>query len=375
MVGRCPVRYWVDRSAGDGTLRRLMEWHLLFCLSVHYAGRRLFRNTALAFFLISKVCVAQANTNTYEIASPAVDLVGELRIVSARASETLMDIARAHDVGHREIRLANPELDIWLPGEGSQVVIPSYFLLPNVPREGIVLNRSEMRLYYFHQDQRTGKSLVSTYPVGIGRADRQTPTASGRVTNKLHEPAWYPTKEIRADYAARGTTLDTKVPPGPDNPLGQYAITLDLPGYVIHGTNRPDGIGMLVSQGCVRLYPEDIEALVKQVALETRVSIVDQPQKVGLVDGKLVIEVHPPVYPENDRTQSDLFWRIAHLLQSRDQELGREINWDRVADVVQRADGIPAVVSGTGVNDALTDEAGLPVLDQRAISLRRIPED
>jgi L,D-transpeptidase ErfK/SrfK len=304
----------------------------------------------IALFLVSVLLMApELAAGTYPLA-PDVELVGEERITRSRESDTLMDIARAYKLGHQDIRMANPDVDIWLPGEGTRIVIPTRFVLPDAPREGMVLNRSEMRLYYYHADPEAGAPLVTTYPVGIGRVDRQTPTGRGHVIMKLEDPAWYPTENVRADYASRGKKLPHMIPPGPDNPLGKYAIMLDIPGYLIHGTNRPDGIGMRVSQGCVRLYPEDIEALIHKVPKGTPFTIVDQPYKVGIQDGELLIEVHPVVYPEGDRQgvseEQKLINRIVAVLDQRGDELKYPVDWERVTGAFRRANGMPAVVAG-----------------------------
>jgi len=275
-------------------------------------------------------------------------LAGETRMVVARHEQTLMDIAREQGLGYQEIRLANPGVDIWIPGEGTLINIPKRFLLPDAPRDGIVINRGEMRLYYYHDDPKTGAPQVTTYPMGIGRLDRQTPTGTSHITMKMEDPAWYPTENIRADHLERrGAELPRMVPPGPDNPLGRYAMMLDIPGYLIHGTNRPDGIGMRVSQGCVRLYPEDIEALVHMVPLQTPVHIIDQPIKVGLSEGVLVAEVHPSAYEEESKFDRErrLVQRISDLLHERREELEGSVDWDWVTEVAQRADGMPYVVS------------------------------
>lgn len=308
-----------------------------------------FRTNRLVIAIALLLQVVAADAATYSLASGQDALIGQVKTIPARAKDTLMDIARRHDLGHREIRRANPDVDIWIPGEGTSVTIPSQFLLPDAPREGIVLNRGEMRLYYYHEDPKTGQKLVSTYPVGIGREDRQTPVGRSQVIMKLKDPAWYPDKAVQADYAAKGKVLPAVVPPGPENPLGQYALQLDIPGYLIHGTNRPDGIGMRVSRGCVRLYPEDIETLVARVPKWTGVTIVDQPVKVGLNGGDLLIEVDPPVYPERSggsaQQEQEVIRRIADLLDRRGGELRGDIDWDLITKVVRRADGIPTVVS------------------------------
>lgn len=306
-------------------------------------------NRLLAFGLLVLCALAKtpAWAETFTLDAPDAVMAGETRIVAARQEQTLMDIAREQGLGYQEIRLANPDVDLWIPGAGSLVTIPKRFLLPDAPRDGIVLNRGEMRLYYYHEDPESGASLVTTYPVGIGRVDRQTPTGTSHITMKMEDPAWYPTANVRADYASRGRELPRTVPPGPDNPLGRFAMMLDIPGYLIHGTHRPDGIGMRVSQGCVRLYPEDIEALVHQVPLQTPVHIIDQPIKVGLAEGVLIAEVHPSAYEEEngfDRERK-LVQRISDLLTGRGEELKGSVDWDWVTDVAHRADGMPYVVS------------------------------
>lgn len=362
------VFLWLQGQNGSGTARghcslslalfNLSEEScalpLLFnpCLSKIPSAKkshRLTRSLVSALTALLAIVASGVQAQTYPIEPLNSDLVGEIKVIHAQESDTLMDIARAHSLGYRGIGLANPDVDVWLPGESTPVVIPSRFVLPNVARKGIVLNRGEMRLYFFHANPETGAPLVTTYPVGIGRADRQTPTGRGWITMKLHKPTWYPTENVLADYAARGKSLPRQVPAGPDNPLGEYALVLNLPGYLIHGTNKPDGIGMLVSQGCVRLYPEHIEALVAAVEKGTPVNIIDQPSKAGIADGKLMIEVHPPVYPDQQRArgkyEQKLIEQIILLLETRGAELEGEIDWSKVTEAFNRADGIPVSVT------------------------------
>jgi L,D-transpeptidase ErfK/SrfK len=286
--------------------------------------------SAVVIILVGLLASWSAHATSFALEPTTAEVVGEVWITRSRESDTLMDIARVYKVGYQDIRMANPEVDIWLPGEGTRIVIPTQFILPDAPREGIVLNRSEMRLYYYHKHPQTGAPMVSTYPVGIGRVDRQTPTGQGRITMKLENPAWYPTENVRADYASRGKTLPPMIPPGPDNPLGAFAMMLDIPGYLLHGTHRPDGIGMRVSQGCVRLYPEDIEVLVRKVPLGTLVTIIDQPYKVGVQDGRLFIEVHPVVYPGDAQGVSgeqELVNRIVAVLDQRGNDVKYPVDW------------------------------------------------
>lgn len=204
------------------------------------------------------------------------DLIGEMYVVRVRGDETLVDIAREHNMGFEEVRIANPNVSIWAPRPGTEVLIPARHILPDAPREGIVINLSEMRLYYY-----SGPGLVETYPISVGREEFATPVGVTRTTVKVRDPSWTPPRSVREEAAARGEPPPEVVPPGPDNPLGRHAILLDLPSYLIHGTNQPDGVGMRVSRGCIRMFPEDIESLFDRVPAGTRVNIIDQPFKAG----------------------------------------------------------------------------------------------
>lgn len=209
------------------------------------------------------------------------NVVGENYTVRSRAEETLMDIAREHNVGYNEIRHANPDVNLWVPGEGTEVVIPARHILPTGSREGLVINIAELRLYYYPPVGEGETPRVETYPIGIGRAGYDTPLGVTRTTIRLEKPAWYPPHSMREEAAARGEPAPAVVPPGPENPLGDYAILLDIPGYLIHGTNQPDGIGMRASRGCIRMYPEDIESMFGRISSDTRVDIIENPVKIG----------------------------------------------------------------------------------------------
>lgn len=297
--------------------------------------------------LTTLLCVLPALglATSYPLTQPDAEVIGEIRHEHARRSDTLMDIARWLSMGYREIRRANPDVDLWIPGEGTRVLIPSLFVLPDAPREGIVINRAEKRLYYFHADPVSKDRMVTTYPIGIGKAGRETPVGKATVIQRLENPAWYPTEGVRADYRARGIELPRSVPPGPDNPLGRFALILDMDGYLIHGTHRPDGVGMRVSQGCVRLYPEHIEQLVFEVPIGTPVAMIDQPVKAGYRDGHLYLEIHPghddslPELGEVRRIVERAWLRHRHRIAG-------PINWDHVEAAWQGADGVPRVVTG-----------------------------
>jgi L,D-transpeptidase ErfK/SrfK len=286
-----------------------------------------------------------ASATTLPLNGADPEVVGEIQYEYARRSDTLMDIARWLSMGYREIRRANPNVDLWIPGEGTRVLIPTLFVLPDAPREGIVINRAEKRLYYFHPDADTGQPALTTYPIGIGKAGRETPIGNATVIQRLENPAWYPTEGVRADYRSRGIELPRMVPPGPDNPLGRFALILDMDGYLIHGTHRPDGVGMRVSQGCIRLYPEHIERLVFDVPIGTPVALVDQPVKAGYRDGRLYLEIHPG-HDESLPELAEVHRLVEQAWQRHRDALQAPINRDRVEAAWQGADGVPRVITG-----------------------------
>ena len=212
----------------------------------------------------------------------------------AKHEDTLLDVARQYNIGQNEILLVNPEIDRWMPGTQASILIPNSRILPDTPREGLTLNLPEYRLYYFPADKKT----VITHPVSIGRQDWNTPLGQTRIITKKANPTWTPPESIKKEHAEKGEILPDVVPAGPDNPLGLFALRLGLPGYLIHGTNKPYGVGMRVSHGCVRMYPEDIERLFPEVKVGMPVNIVNQPVKVGWWNKKIVIEVHPQLEGE-----------------------------------------------------------------------------
>ena len=290
---------------------------------------------------------APAAADQYSIADET-DLVGDARSVQAAHEDTLLDIARRNGLGYTEIKLANQGVDTWLPGEGRQIVLPKRYILPSSPREGLVLNIPEMRLYYYPDAEggsqgQTG--TVQTYPLGVGRQGWSTPYETTRVTAKAAQPAWYPPESIREEHAAEGDPLPRIVPAGPDNPLGDYAMRLSLPSYLIHGTNRPWGVGMRVSHGCIRLYPEHIEQVFAQVDVGTSVRIINEPYKVGVKDDMIYLEAHPHL--QEDAAQfHNAFSQIVNKVQARTQvQPGRyEIDWELARQVMEEAHGLPVAI-------------------------------
>lgn len=286
---------------------------------------------------------AQASAKTFRLPGGDNDLIGHLVVMRTRASNTLSGLARRNDVGYNSIRRANPGVDPWLPGSGTRIRIPEWHILPDAPHRGIVVNLAEYRLYYYPPGKQDGHRVVQVYPVGIGRVVAPTPVATTEIVERLAHPAWYPPPSIRKEHAADHNPLPPVVAAGPNNPLGQYALKLALPGYFMHGTNKPYGIGMRVSHGCIRLYPKDIDKLFKEVTVGTPVHIVDQPYKAGWYDGRLYFEARPPLAGTNDKP-NDLTPAIhAVLVATRGHNV--RINWNKVTMTAIAAHGIPVQVS------------------------------
>jgi L,D-transpeptidase ErfK/SrfK len=265
---------------------------------------------------------------------PGQSVIGKLRWSYALKRDTLLDIARDYGLGYNAITDANPGIDPWLPGNGEKVAVPSYWILPDAKRQGIVINLAEMRIYYFHA--REGNRYVDTYPIGVGREGFDTPLGVYHVTGKEKDPYWYPPESIRQEKPE----LPPAVPPGPDNPLGAYKIMTDLKGYLIHGTNRPWGVGRRVSHGCIRLYPEDIARLYADIRPGERVEIVYQPVKAGLEDGRPMVEVH-----KDYLGGTDLFKEAVVRLYA--MGLLGSVDLDRLLGAVDQKSGIPTDVGIT----------------------------
>lgn len=285
-----------------------------------------------------------ATAATFDLPLPEFDLVGATEQVQALPKDTLLDIARRYDIGQEEIVLANPGVDRWLPGSGANIIIPSQRVLPPPPRQGLVLNLPEMRIYFFPEQQPGQRPQVKTYPVSIGRMNWATPLGQTTLVAKERDPAWRPPESIRREHAEEGHPLPEVVPPGPENPLGRYALRLGIPGYLIHGTNKAFGVGMRVSHGCIRMLPEDIENLFPDIPIGTPVRIINQPAKAGWYGGELYLEIHPPL--EEDQVSQDALEEIVMAVIDR-ALLRRAARLDKreIEQAIVRQDGLPVVVS------------------------------
>lgn len=270
------------------------------------------------------------------------DYFGQTEIHKAAFEDTLIHLARSNELGFVELRAANPRLDPWIPGAGARIILPKKHLLPDAPREGLVINLAEMRVYFFKDE---GKPPI-TYPISIGREGLQTPIGSTTIVRKAKDPTWRPTERMRKE----DPDLPAVVGPGPDNPLGNRALYFGWPSYAMHGTNKPYGIGRRVSSGCIRMYPENIEELYPMVPVGTKVTVVDQPVKVGWVDDQMYIEVSPN-QDQSIKIEEDGLVKAYEItaedmkrITAKAGEHADKVDWVTVRRAVQEHRGVPVAV-------------------------------
>ncbi len=252
-------------------------------------------------------------------------VIGEFLDYVIKEKDTLLDIARNFDLGYLDIILFHPDIDPWLPPTGKKIAIPTAWVLPDVDKKGIVINIPELRLYLFFNDI----NMVQTYPIGLGVLDAPTPFGSFTIAEKTKNPTWGIPESLQEKYGRK------TIPPGPDNPLGEYRLRLSKHDYGIHGTNAPWGIGRLVSHGCIRLYPEDIEEIFSLVELGTPVNIIYEPIKIGLKDDRIFVEVHPDLY----NNISDLLLYTAKKLFA--YRIWEEVDLDLLVQALDEQRGVP----------------------------------
>ncbi len=307
-------------------------------------------------------------THRFELSAPDDDVVGALQITTATQDDTLPDIARRFNVGYEEIVRANPGVDPWLPGAGRRIVVPSQFVLPNAPREGIVINLAAMRIFYFPKPKPGEPQLVYTHPIGVGKVGWSTPEGTTKVVARQTDPIWRPSAAVRKEHAENGDPIPKVVLPGPDNPLGKYKFTLGWPSYLIHGTNKPYGVGLRSSHGCIRLYPEDIEQLYQMVPLGTRVRVVNQPFVFGWHAGQLQLQAYTVLEDDPRDWKKAQQTLLAKSLSPRLQKLIKSsavvVDWAAVAAVAHQPRGVVVPVSGeAGAVEAVI--AAAPLVQNR----------
>lgn len=308
---------------------------------------------ACLHLLIATAC-APAGATVFDLPTTDAPLLGREERVVTSFEDTLYEIARRYSLGSEEVVRVNPGLDPWLPGAGKDIVIPGQRVLPPGPREGIVVNLPEHRLYFYPPTRAGQVQRVFTYPISIGKMDWRTPLGKTKVVNKRERPSWTPPESVRLEHIANGDPLPAVVPPGPDNPLGLYAMRLALPGgsYLIHGTNNPIAVGMAVTHGCIRMYPEDIAELFPMVAVGTPVYLINEPVKIAWVDGRLMLEAHPPVDAQGQTGEPELPVFEA-LLEKALGDAVVAIHWDKAREELKAARGMPVVVGLEAVNPLL----------------------
>jgi L,D-transpeptidase ErfK/SrfK len=271
-------------------------------------------------------------------------MIGELDSITTKYEDTLVHLARRYNVGFVELRAANPGVDPWLPGSGTRLTIPTQHILPDAPREGIVINLPEMRLYHYY----AAGEAPATYPIGIGRAGLTTPLGSTTVERMATDPIWIPTERMRKE----DPKLPAIVHPGPENPMGTHSLYLGWPSYAIHGTDKPYSIGRRLSSGCIRMYPEDILTLFDNVAPGTRVTVVDQPIKTAWIDDQFFIQVHP-TQEQSDILSHDAAHQPVYPIKNDDVKLimnqagadADKLDWVKVRKAIRERRGVPLIVA------------------------------
>ena len=266
------------------------------------------------------------------------NVIGRLAVIKLEKGDTLPDIARHFSLGINAISAANPGVDLWVPETGERITLPLSFILPDAVGKGIVINLAAMRLFQFKGDIKS--LVVSTYPIGVGTEERPSPMGQMYVARKATRPTWHVPASIAEDHRKKGDPLPAKVLPGPLNPLGEYALYLSKSSYLIHGTNKPASIGLRATNGCIRLYPEDIKKLYTDTPVKTPVSIVNQPYLVGQRDGMVYLEVHKPFDNSGAIDQDKVYTKLKNI----EKESGRTLDWKKVEQVLAEARGIPVPI-------------------------------
>src|SRR5579863_3827309 len=287
-------------------------------------------------------------------------VVGYVQRTVIGADDTLPDVARRFDVGYEEMLMANPGVDPWLPGAGREVVVPTQFVLPAAPHEGVVVNVAAMRIFYYPPHKKGEPQIVFTHPIGIGKVGWKTPEGTTKIVSRQKDPVWVVPKSVRDEHAEDGEKLPAQVPAGPDNPLGAYEFRLGWPSYLIHGTNKPYGVGMRSSHGCMRLYPEDIAVFYDLIPIGTKVTVVNQPYLFGWRDGTLYLQAYSVMEDDSRDWSKNRKRLLAKLLnpklQKKISDHDKEIDWQRVGDLAHAPRAVPVPVTGGqgGVDEILS---------------------
>jgi L,D-transpeptidase ErfK/SrfK len=290
--------------------------------------------------LVASIIIPSYTTAlTFKI-QPNSDIIGIVQYTTVKNNATLFDVALTYDIGMFELLEANPKINPNKVKNGTQLIIPSAFVLPPGPREGVVLNLAELRIYFYHPNS----NLVSTYPVGIGRIGWRTPVGIAKIIKKRENPFWRPPNSIRASAARRGKILPDVMPPGPDNPLGDYALSLSWANYLIHGTNKQNTVGLRSSSGCIRMYDKDIKELFYLVEKGTIVNFIHVPFKIGRTYNNLFLEAHQPLpeayYVDDEDDEITVKKEIKEITKNR----RTIINWANTNKEIKQTFGYPIFI-------------------------------
>ncbi len=286
-------------------------------------------------------------SNAYALTYPLhsnTEVVGEVITHKAVYEDTFPQLGRKYNIGAYALERANPNVDMWIPGKGTKITIPSAFILPPEYRNGIVINLPELRVYYFDPKNQQ----VHTYPIGIGKDGWSTPLTQGKITEKTANPTWVVPASILAEHEASGDPIPGLVhpgvvPPGELNPLGKYRLRTSIPGYLIHGTNAPIGVGRRVTHGCVRLYPEDIESLFGLVGVGTPLYFVNDPIKLGWKNNELYLEVHQEL-KEHITTENQRKVALVDKIEKAVAGKNVHIDWTLVNNMMRQQNGVAQVI-------------------------------
>ncbi len=288
-------------------------------------------------------------THRFVLANDQQDLVGQVVVTKSRKEDTLSDIARRFNIGYEELVRSNPKVDPWLPGDGREIVVPTRFILPNAPREGIVINVAAMRMFFYPKRKPGEPQVVYTHPIGIGKVGWSTPEGTTRIIRKKKDPVWVPGPGVRAEHKENGEILPPVVGPGPENPLGNRAMYLGWSQFLIHGTNKPYGVGLRSSHGCIRLYPEDIEPIFDMAQVGDKVTVVNQPYLFGLENGELylqnfdVLEDDPRDFKKKQRALIDK--AVSKHVLAQLKAAKQAIDYQIVAQHAHDPSGVPVSIS------------------------------
>jgi len=336
---RSGPKSWPEVGAGRSAL--LFVFSLILATSILFLHGCVVSRDILAKLPLTALQPDSMEGN-YFLVEYEQEVIGRLAVIRLRRGDTLPDIARHFSLGINTVRAANPGVDVWVPRPGEYIVLPLSFILPEARRKGIVINLAAMRLFYFKKDG--DLQAVSTFPVGVGTEERPTPMGQMYITHKKLRPTWHVPASIAADHRKKGDPLPAEVPPGPLNPLGEHALYLSNPGYLVHGTNKPASVGLRATNGCIRLYPEDIKRLYDTTPVKTPVNIVNQPYLVGRRDGIVYLEAHVPFEESGIAKLKKTYAK----LQQIEKKTSLKLNWSKVKTVVAEARGIPVAVSTIG---------------------------